>query len=143
MVSTTVCHIAADDIFMISQVATGKLKRPPDFERIFLHHYKAAMVFTLLYITSLWIVKLSFLLFFQRLVQALDSWMRWWWSILAFIVLTYVLNLGMFPFQCVDKPLDEFMVLCSARSLTVLERMYVVNCVSDVCSDVISESQVI
>lgn len=59
-----------------------------------------------MYYTSLWIVKLSFLLFFRRLGQNVKGHTTWWWCVLAFTVATWFTCIGSISFNCLLRPLQ-------------------------------------
>lgn len=82
-------------------VISGKVHhRPPTFvndEQNFLHG--SAVVIVLFY-SSLWAVKLSFLFFFRRLVQGVARQEQLWWAVLAITVGSYFACIGTIEYNC-------------------------------------------
>lgn len=61
-----------------------------------------------LWYTTLWIVKLSILLFFRRLFGERQQapWRKaWWWFVTIVTVATWAACLGTLPYDCLLKPL--------------------------------------
>ena len=59
-----------------------------------------------IYYTSLWMVKLSFLVFFRRLGQNVRGQRIWWWCVTGFTVATWVTCIGSMGFKCLLRSLD-------------------------------------
>lgn len=57
------------------------------------------VVITILYLTALWTVKLSFLIFFRRLSQKVQG-QNMWWCVTGLTVVTWVTCVGITPFKC-------------------------------------------
>jgi hypothetical protein len=51
---------------------------------------KLQFVFLTLFWTCLWTIKLSFLMFYQRLFINVQGYMKWWWGVMAFCIVTWV-----------------------------------------------------
>lgn len=118
------------------------------------HRAEAAIL--VMYYTSLWIVKLSFLVFFRRLDQKLKSQRIWWWCVLIFTLATWASCIGSMSFKCLLRPVEYFygkyacftaegLILiveaeCDRPPVRKYQRMTQIhNCVVDVVSDVASE----
>lgn len=76
-------QLAAEATLLHSKVATGSI-----------------------YYTSLWIVKLSFLVFFRRLGQRVRGQKIWWWCVAGFTVATWATCIGTIAFKCLVRSLD-------------------------------------
>ncbi|KAJ5054219.1 uncharacterized protein L3040_000500 [Drepanopeziza brunnea f. sp. 'multigermtubi'] len=46
--------------------------------------------FMMLFWTTLWSIKGSFLMFYRRLFTGTDGYMKWWWAVVAFTIATYI-----------------------------------------------------
>ncbi|KAI9055915.1 hypothetical protein LZ554_000851 [Drepanopeziza brunnea f. sp. 'monogermtubi'] len=46
--------------------------------------------FMMLFWTTLWSIKGSFLMFYRRLFTGTDGYMKWWWGVVAFTIATYI-----------------------------------------------------
>jgi len=81
-------------------VASGRMGITPDLvaEQTLLMHILAPI--TALFYTCLWAVKLSLLLFFQRLGSKVTGQKIWWWSILVVTVLTWAACIGDIHWRC-------------------------------------------
>lgn len=86
-------------------VASGRMAITPDFftKQTHLMHTLAPLL--VLFYTCLWAVKLSLLLFFQRLGSKVTGHKIWWWSILVVTVLTWAACVGEIRWSCL---LDSF-----------------------------------
>ena len=72
-------------------------------ERTFL---RSVVAINIMYYTSLWIVKLSFLIFFRRLGQNVRGGGIWWWCVTGFTVATWATCIGSLDIQCLTRSLD-------------------------------------
>lgn len=87
-------------------ISAGTIIPTPEMlkaERKLLHTELAVIV---MYFTSLWIIKLSFLVFFRRLGQKVKGQKIWWWCVLLFTIGTWGLCIGVINFDCLVRPLD-------------------------------------
>lgn len=66
---------------------------------------RSEVAITILIFTSLWIVKLSFLIFFQRLGQKVRGQRIWWWCVTGFTVITWATCIGTMSFKCLLRSL--------------------------------------
>ena len=70
--------------------------------------FKSMVAEYYLWYTTLWMVKLSILLFFRRLFGERQHapWLKaWWWFITGVTVSTWAACLGTIPYNCKLKPL--------------------------------------
>jgi hypothetical protein len=59
-----------------------------------------------LFYTTLWTIKLSFLVFFRRLIQNFRGHIVWWWFMLAFTVTTWVTCIRDIQYSCLLNSLS-------------------------------------
>ncbi|XTI93063.1 hypothetical protein V2W45_1249156 [Cenococcum geophilum] len=118
-------------------VTSGQVWPPPqnfihDTER----YYKGSMVVLVLFYTSLWSVKISFLLFFKRLAQDLTALRIQWWVIFVFTILSYLACFADTQYWCLVAPLPKIFEKCSTDSAiywTLFTLKF--NCAMDVVTD--------
>ena len=71
---------------------------------------KSSVALIIFYFTSLWLIKLSFLIFFRRLSSNIYRWHQiWWWCVLGFTVASYATVIGTMGFGCLLAPLTFIM----------------------------------
>ncbi|KAL8962936.1 MAG: hypothetical protein Q9183_005076, partial [Haloplaca sp. 2 TL-2023] len=62
--------------------------------------------FAILFYTCLWVIKLSFLLFFRRLGLNVRGQKMWWWCVLVITVLTWVATIADNNYKCSLEPIE-------------------------------------
>lgn len=61
---------------------------------------RTSVAFGILFYSTLWLVKLSFLMFFRRLGSKVIGLSIWWWCILVVTVLTWVACVADIQYKC-------------------------------------------
>lgn len=78
---------------------------------------RTGVILHILFYSTLWLVKLSFLMFFRRLGSKVKGQKIWWWCILVFTVLAWVACISDIQYKCylssVAFILCEFSPKCS------------------------------
>ncbi len=81
---------------------------------------RTGVVLNILFYSTLWLVKLSVLMFFRRLGSKVKGQKIWWWCILVFTVLAWVACIADIQYKCYLNSfafiICEFSLSCS-RSL--------------------------
>lgn len=91
LISLGVLHNhAISAIFKIERVLYGEVVYPLDFKEQVELFLKLQFSIITLFWTSLWAVKLSFLMFYRKILAGLPGHMIWWRLILVFTVLAYL-----------------------------------------------------
>ncbi|KAH8816603.1 hypothetical protein F5884DRAFT_776774 [Xylogone sp. PMI_703] len=62
---------------------------------------KLQFAFMLFFWTCLWNVKFSFLMFYHKLFVSIQGYMRWWWAVVIFCILTYLASVLTLFLSCV------------------------------------------
>ncbi|KAL8866795.1 MAG: hypothetical protein Q9174_006079 [Haloplaca sp. 1 TL-2023] len=62
--------------------------------------------FAILFYTCLWVIKLSFLLFFRRLGLNVRGQKIWWWTVLVITVLTWIATIADNDYKCSLEPIE-------------------------------------
>ncbi len=92
---------ASGDMYLTLLISSGVSHViPPDFLArmgVFLHALFASY---LLFISTLWSIKLSFLVFFRKLGWHLRFQNILWWSVLVFTVVSYFASVALINFKC-------------------------------------------
>lgn len=68
------------------------------------------LALNILFYSSLWLVKLSFLLFFWRLGWKVKGPKIWWWCILIITLLTWVTCIATIDYRCLLNPFASPMI---------------------------------
>ena len=77
-----------------------KIDRPDDFEAQIAAMLKLSFVINILFASSLWSIKASFMALMWRLVQNLTTFKRIWWAIVAILAITYCVMIALEPIAC-------------------------------------------
>lgn len=130
---------------------------------------RTSVAFGILFYSTLWLVKLSFLMFFRRLGSKVIGLSIWWWCILVVTVLTWVACVADIQYKCSLSSyafiICEFSPTCLGTNLSMnagrrsrwrtgwwkahcgslesrhyLNRTFYANCVADVMTDCLSKS---
>ena len=72
-------------------------------EKSFFHANLAVLI---LFLSCLWSVKISLLVFFRRLGQQVRGQKIWWWSVMGFTILTWAICIGVLQYRCLTGPID-------------------------------------
>ncbi len=72
-------------------------------EQSFFHANLAVLI---LFLSCVWSVKISVLLFFRRLGQQVRGQKIWWWSVMGFTILTWAICIGVLQYWCLMGPAD-------------------------------------
>lgn len=92
-------------------------KRP--FDAAFVDEHtaflRAILPLTILFYSTLWLVKLSFLMFFRRLGSKVKGLKIWWWFILVVTVLTWAACIADIDYQCLVNSYMSF-IICECFS---------------------------
>lgn len=99
-------------------VISGKVHPPPptfvNDEQNFL---RGSAVVILLFYSSLWTVKLSFLIFFRRLVRGVARQKQLWWAVLAITVGSYFACIGTIEYNCLLSSYAKIVSECTIDTL--------------------------
>lgn len=126
--------------FMFQLLAVAYGSQPgPNFATDFEHYSKASAAVVILFYSTLWAIKISFLIFFKRLGKNVRQQKLLWWSIFGFTMATYFASIGVIPYSCFVDSLDEVLRNCSTKSATRFQELAIkLNCLWDVLTDFMS-----
>ena len=101
LTNTLIWQTSKGDLYLTIAVASGQLYPPPPdtAERAQTYLQRSVAVIALFY-SGLWAIKLSFMLFFRRLGHNVSNQKVLWWTILFFVVATWLACLGTIQYHC-------------------------------------------
>ena len=101
MINTLILQTSKDDMYLTIAVASGQLyPPPPDIAELTQTYTRSFGAVIALFYAGLWAIKLSFMLFFRRLGHNVSNQKVLWWTILFFVVATWLTCLGTTPWHC-------------------------------------------
>ena len=93
----------ANKLYSVIAVENGQASMPPpQFVSYVENEVYSQFASYLLWLTALWSIKLSFLLFFRNLGNHIRRQMILWYCVLGYTVASYVTCLGMADYKCVE-----------------------------------------
>lgn len=93
-------------MYEIFTLSSGTVIPTPEQSAAVRTSFRAQFVIISIYYTSLWIIKLSFLVFFRRLGHNVRGQKIWWWCVTALTIATWATCIGTTEFKCFLRPLD-------------------------------------
>lgn len=128
--------------YMYEMLAVAYGSQPgPNFATDFEHYSKASAAVVIFFYSTLWAIKISFLIFFKRLGKNVGRQKLLWWPIFGFTMATYFASIGVIPYNCFMDSLDEVLRNCSTNSATRFQEITIkLNCLWDVLTDFLSLS---
>lgn len=138
LTSAILWQIFAKYMFQLLAVAYGT-PPGPNFPTDFEHYGKASAAVVIFFYSTLWAIKISFLIFFKRLGKNVRRQKLLWWPIFGFTMATYFASIGIIPYNCHMDSLDEVLRDCSTNSATRFQEINIkLNCLWDVLTDFLS-----
>jgi hypothetical protein len=119
-------------------------KVPFDAEMVELYSYFMRMIvpFNVLFYSSLWAVKISFMLFFAKLGNKLQNFKLWWWTVLIITLIAYVGCIADIQYDCTIPRRDFAYISLHCNTLEsihwVLKTLYA-NAGLDIGTDILSK----
>jgi hypothetical protein len=126
-------------MYEVLAVEAGLASPDSTFVEKILTWLKVQLIAELFNHTALAAVKLALLLFFKPLGRNVNRFDWLWWSVVASVLLFYIISVGTMDFRCYIPTLEDIEGYCSSRpaadfNLAVLK----VTCAFDVVSDFLS-----
>lgn len=114
---------------------------PPDFVTRSETFLKASTAIIILFYSTLWSIKLSFLFFFRRLyINVGGKWMRFWWTIMIITIASWAVCIGNIDYKCLVRPLEKIASTCSNDHAVRYQKLtLILNCILDTSTDVLSK----
>ena len=102
-------NIITATMFAIDQPISPGEVPPPSFMQQAELFLKMQFAIIILFWTTLWAVKFSFLLYYKNLFAGLPNQLFWWWSVSVFVFLAY---LGCWATQLAScAPISDYFIL--------------------------------
>lgn len=141
LLTAIVWQIVAVYMYQFISITNGQLWPPPaSFVRDTEKSSTVALVVTVFFYTSLWAVKLAFLLFFRRLGHNVTGQKVLWWLVCIFTLAAYVVCIGTIPYSCLAVPLPELVRNLSTEGAIRFQRANLIfSCGADVLTDYMSQ----
>lgn len=99
--------------------------------------------------SALWAIKLSFLCFFRRIYENLNSWMKYWWIIMTVTIVTFIgttiasiIYYSLIDYDCLSS-IFEYRPRCTYEHLhhnMALTNVDIARGASDIFTDILSKS---
>lgn len=113
-------QIIIDDMLQWQALISGRLwPPPPTIIRTGERYYIGSIIALVLFFTSLWAVKISFLLFFRRLGRNVEGQSIIWWLVFTVTFSSYFVCIGLIQYSCLGSPVLE---LIKKPSLEIIEK---------------------
>ncbi|KAL4907729.1 hypothetical protein BDW74DRAFT_175509 [Aspergillus multicolor] len=98
--------------------------------------YRAMIPLNMLYPLCLWCIKLAFLVFFRRLGTKIRSHQLWWLVVLVVTVGLGIMSVVDTDYKCMAVDFKDIAIQCDTPAkVQVKKRLFYVNCVADVVTD--------
>ncbi|KAF5873295.1 uncharacterized protein Bfra_008576 [Botrytis fragariae] len=136
LASAILWQIHAQAMFDLMAVSAGIKMPGADFVTNSEAYSRASGVVIILFYSTLWSVKFSFLLFIRRLGSHVAKVEFLWWPITVFTICTYFACIGTIQYHCLFVPLTTIETKCTTDSAVNFQQITLkLNCVWDVVSD--------
>ncbi len=133
-------QVFGEAMFELMAVSSGAGLPGPNFVTNSENYSKASVAVIFFFYSTLWSIKVSFLLFFKRLGKNVRRQNLLWWPIFGFTTATYFACIGTIQYGCLTIPLSEMMVKCTQPwAINFQQRTLKLNCAWDVLTDFFSE----
>ncbi|KAF7900091.1 hypothetical protein EAF00_004427 [Botryotinia globosa] len=132
-----ICQKISRDMYEMLGVLNGVLLPPPEgFEKHAERFLRGSAAVYVLYYCTLWLIKISFLLFFGRLLENVDSYV-WPRRIVAIVVFaSWIICIGIIPYSCLVPSFEKISATCLSRSAIRIQRFALgFGCGLDVLTD--------
>lgn len=103
-------------------------------------YFKSTLAVIILFYSSLWSIKISFLLFFRRLGTNVKHQKLIWWPVFGFTIATYFACIGSIQYPCLVRSFMYLAANCATPSATSFQQDTLkLNCAWDVATDFFSK----
>ena len=105
LANAVIWQVTVGPLYLTIGVVSGQITSPlQDFVPKFFAYSHAQFASYMLYYASLYLTKLSFLLFFRKLGNKVKRQRVIWWSALLFVIASYAVSLSVVDFRCLVGP---------------------------------------
>ena len=132
--------VMAHDMYETMSVFAGFQLPGPNFLAHAHRYAKSSLATLLLFYSTLWAIKLSFLIFFRRLGKHARRQKLLWWPIFGLTVTSYLIILGITPYRCLAGSITYLVEKCAAESVVKSNQKIFLCCfIFDVFTDIASK----
>lgn len=137
LITASLWQWAARDIYYFLELYAGLVAVEADYPTRLFRGLKASLIVELFFYTSLFLVKMSFLLFFRRLGSHVRGQKLFWWPAFALSVVSYLVSVGDVEYHClVNTTVAYLESYCTSQdAIHFTTTTLIANCVLDVLSD--------
>lgn len=121
LANAIVWQYAKTGLYLLLNVQSGRQLPPPNFGLKVEDYLHDSIAILLLFYSSLWCVKLSFLIFFQRLGRNVQRQKVIWWSVFVVVVASYFSVLGTIEWHCLIPRFEVIARECFGSQLAILD----------------------
>lgn len=101
LANAIIWQVTVEPLYLTVGLVSGQITSPPqDFISKSFTYLHAQFSSYVLYYTSLYLTKFSFLLFFRKLGNKVKRQRVIWWSALLFVIASYAVSFGISDFSC-------------------------------------------
>ncbi|KAL4883815.1 hypothetical protein BJY04DRAFT_216152 [Aspergillus karnatakaensis] len=126
-----------DTVYLQFQLSAGNILPTPEVLDRLAELWRAQCAILILFYTSLWAIKASFLIFFRRLAGTERWWMIWFWCVSGFVAAAYFACLGDIQYKCLLSSQEYILQTCNERHAIMFQYYtLIVNMVLDVLTDI-------
>ena len=128
-------------LYYTMNVAAGLELPGPDFVSESQSYFKSTVAVIILFYSSLWSIKISFLLLFKRLGTNVRHQKVLWWPVFGFTLATYFACIGSIQYPCLVRSFEYLAAHCATPSAISFQQVTLkLNCAWDVITDFLSRS---
>ena len=106
LTNTSIWQKRSGLLYLVFDVETGS-PPPPTFLSSLVTFLHAGFAVVFLQLCGLWAIKLSFLVFFRKLIHNVTGILTWWWCVLIVTVAGWVLSVGIQEYECTFASIDQ------------------------------------
>lgn len=129
----------ARDMYELMNVSAGLELPGPSLMVDGQAYSNASLAIIIIFYSTLWSIKFSFLLFFRRLGKNVRRQKLLWWPVLGFTLGSYMIAVGIIQYRCLVKSFLYIMESCTTDSAINYQRFSLLfSCILDVLTDISS-----
>ncbi|KAJ5590050.1 hypothetical protein N7450_004022 [Penicillium hetheringtonii] len=136
--AAVIWHVEHKALYELYAISSGT--KPFDFGFLprFNEFMRLLAPLQILFYSSLWCVKFSFLVFFYRLCSRIKAFRIWWYVVLFCTAAVYIASVGDIEYKCSFGGINYILEQCSQlKHIHYENRSFWANCAGDVLTDLL------
>lgn len=113
----------AHDFFLVMDALSGRIPAQPGGTTTLQHELHLQVNSVILYGLSLYCIKVSFLLFFQKLGNHVRKQRILWWAVVAYTIASFGVWMAMPPWRCIAASPSVLMGMCVHFQHNIAQRL--------------------